>query len=294
MRDLARQTLRATGRQRLGWHVARLDYWWARRHEFLPGTRVEDAVFLWETEAGRLAAALLPEHPGIVFQQIHPECRTAQLEEEMIDVAEEHLAVSRAEGRPRVYLVADRHDALRQELLAARGFGRFDHPQATEHQRQRALAEPLPEAPAAPGYTIRALREGEIPARGLAAWRTTRSDEPDNDFHGWRWLLPVHQAPLYRRDLDLVAVAPDGEIASFCTLWFDDVTRSGFFEPVGTAQAHQRRGLARAVMAEALRRLALRGAKMAFVSSYTSPAHELYASLGFSEVDRSEPWVKEW
>jgi GNAT superfamily N-acetyltransferase len=106
-------------------------------------------------------------------------------------------------------------------------------------------------------------------------------------------LLKVYQAPLYRRDLDIVALAPGGEVASYCTLWFDDVTRSGYFEPVGTARAHRRQGLARAVMSEALRRLRRMGATMALVSSYTSPAHELYASLGFSDYDLAEPWEKE-
>jgi ribosomal protein S18 acetylase RimI-like enzyme len=90
-----------------------------------------------------------------------------------------------------------------------------------------------------------------------------------------------------------VGVAPNGEIASFCTLWFDDVTQSGYFEPVGTAIEHQRKGLGKAVMSEALRRIQDMGATMAFVSSYTSPAHELYSSLGFIDFDLCEPWVKE-
>jgi ribosomal protein S18 acetylase RimI-like enzyme len=293
MRDLLRQVFLLTGRQRLSWHVARLDYWWVRRHDFLPDTPVEEVVFTWQTPEGKLVAALLPEHPGIAFHHVHPEYRTRKLEEEILTIAEKHLAVAKDGDRHNLYVVAHQHDQLRREILARRGFQKFDHPKATEHQRRRSLDQQIPRAPLAPGYTVRSLREDEIPARGLAAWQTTRSDEPDNDFHGWEWLLSVYTAPLYRRDLDIVAVAPDGAIASFCTLWFDDVTRSGFFEPVGTAREHQRRGLARACMSEALRRLARLGATKAYVSSYTSPAHELYASLGFSDYDLSEPWVKE-
>ncbi len=78
-----------------------------------------------------------------------------------------------------------------------------------------------------------------------------------------------------------------------CTVWFDDVTRTGDFEPVGTAPAHQRRGLGKAVMCEGLRRLKRMGATLAFVGSYTPPAHALYASVGFTEYDLLEPWVKE-
>ena len=104
----------------------------------------------------------------------------------------------------------------------------------------------------------------------------------------------MQRGPLYRRDLDLVAVAPDGELAAFCTVWFDDVLRSAVFEPVGTHPAHQRRGLGKAVMTEGLRRAARLGATVASVSSYSAGAHALYASLGFADDLRSAPWRKTW
>ena len=40
------------------------------------------------------------------------------------------------------------------------------------------------------------------------------------------WYHHIQSAPLYRRDLDIVAVAADGSIGAFCTAWFDDVTRA--------------------------------------------------------------------
>ena len=91
--------------------------------------------------------------------------------------------------------------------------------------------------------------------RSWLSWKAFHSDEPDERYEGWEWYRNVQRFPLYRRDLDLVAVAPDGELAAFCTVWFDDVTRTGSFELVGAHPAHQRRGLGRAVMYEGLRRL---------------------------------------
>ena len=88
----------------------------------------------------------------------------------------------------------------------------------------------------------------------------------------------------------IVAVAPNGEFASFCTVWFDDVNRTGAFEPVGTAPEHQRRGLGKAVMCEGLRRLKRMGATMAYVGSYSPAAHAFYSSVGFTEYDLSFPW----
>ena len=35
------------------------------------------------------------------------------------------------------------------------------------------------------------------------------------------------------------------------------------------------------------------GATLAYVGSYTPPAHALYASVGFTEYDLYEPWAKE-
>ncbi len=92
---------------------------------------------------------------------------------------------------------------------------------------------------------------------------------------------------------DLVAIAPDGAVASFCTIWFDDVTRSAYFEPVATVPAHQRRGLGKALMTEGLRRLQRMGATRAFVGGYSQAANALYRSVMGPKHEVNEVWVKE-
>jgi len=57
---------------------------------------------------------------------------------------------------------------------------------------------------------------------------------------------------------------------------------------------HQRRGLARAMMTEGLRRLRRMGATRAFVGGYEPAANGLYASVLSPEHDRSEQWLKTW
>jgi len=123
---------------------------------------------------------------------------------------------------------------------------------------------------------------------------TMRVFQHDDDYWRIREFLREVFLRNNRRDLDIVAVAPKGEFASFCTIWFDDVTRTAAFEPVGTAPAHQKRGLGKAVMCEGLRRLQRLGATLAYVGSYTPGAHALYESVGFTEYDLSERWIKEW
>jgi GNAT superfamily N-acetyltransferase len=154
---------------------------------------------------------------------------------------------------------------------------------------------PVPDSVPQSGYTVRALGdESELPARSWLSWKVFHPDEPDEKYQGWEWYKNVQRIPLYNQDLDIVAVAPDGELAAFCTVWFDSITQTAVFEPVGTHPNHQRRGLGKAVMTEGLCRAQALGATLATVSSYSEGAHALYESMGFIEFDLLEPWIKEW
>ena len=218
------------------------------------------------------------------------------LEEEMLGVAEEHLTgIGKSTGRPFISVSAQDGDAMRVELLTRRGYTRRADWQ--EIQRVRDLALPIPEAPLPEGYIVRAiLADGEdLAKRGWATWRAFHPDEPDEKYEGWEWQRNVHKAPMYRRDLDLVVEAPSGEIAAFACLWYDDVTRAVCYEPVGTMPEYQRRGLAKAVIAEGMRRAKEMGALIATVGGggeSNPPAELLYAGMFSKEGVSATGWLK--
>jgi mycothiol synthase len=293
IRNFLRQVFLLNGLHQYSWPVGRLDYWrWHGIENCDACDSIASVIFIWETEDGEIAAVLHPESRGEVFLQVDPRLRTPELEEEMLDVAEEHLVHPE---RKRLWAFAHTDDDLRQEVLTRRGFTKVTRPQAVEHQHRRWLDGPIPAVQPPPGYTVRSLGEvDELPSRSWASWRAFHPDEPDEAYEGWEWYHNIQRQPLYRRDLDIVAVAPDGEIASFCTIWYDDVTRSAMYEPVGTVPEHQQRGLGKAILTEGLHRVKRMGVVMAFVSGFSPAANALYDSAISPDCDFSEPWVKQF
>ncbi len=290
IRSFLRQVYLLNGRRESSWQVYRFDYWrWHGVMNIHPFD-LNQVVFIWETGAGEIAAVLNPEGPGEAHLQVHPDYRAPELEAEMISTAEQHLPLNLEDGRKELSVWAHRHDTLRREILLQKGYSVKDWP---EHQRCRPLTPGIPRVQAAEGYSIRSLGEqSELPARSWASWRAFHPNEPDDRYEGWEWYPNVQRSPLYRRDLDIVAVAPGGEIAGFCTVWFDDYSRTAAFEPVGVVPEHQQRGIGKAIMSEALCRAQHLGATLATVSSYSAAAHALYASAGFTEFELYERWEK--
>ena len=292
IRAFLREVLLLNDRRELSWSVARLDYWrWHCIENCQSCAPVEKVTFIWETGDGQIAAVLHPEEAGQGYLQIHPAFRSMELEEEMIAQAEERLAIPRGDEKA-LYIWARPEDVLRVDVLTRRGYtrGRW-----AARVWQRDLNTPISAVPQAEGYIIRSLGNvDELPSRSWASWRAFHPDEPDERYEGWDWYHNIQRMPLYRRDLDIVAVAPTGEIASFCTFWYDDVTRSAYIEPVGTVPEHQRRGLARAAITEGLRRLQRMGGTRAFVCGYEVSANALYAVVMSPAHGLFEQWVKEW
>ena len=292
IRAFLRKVFIANGRREHSWSVARLEYWRWHVTAVVPGALpLERAVYLREQD-DEVIAVVNTEGRGEAYLQIHPDHRSLALEAEMIEVAEEYFAAT-VDGVSRLAVWAHDEDGLRTGLLEQLGYAPA---QGFVQQNRTELSEPFPDPPETPGFTVRPLfGPEELPARSWASWRAFHPDAPDADYEGFDWYAQnIQRQPLYRRDLDLVAATNDGTIASFATVWYDDVTRSAYFEPVGTDPGFQRRGLARALLAEGLRRAHQLGARTASVHGGTSPANALYAAAGFADFDSIRPWRREW
>jgi len=275
------------------WHVGEFDYW---RWHWLETVveRSPNELSLWETSGGRIAAVLNQGDPGVCHLHVHPDFVTASLLQEMVTVAERECRAPTTDGKALWVWTMEKNDPL-HAVLAQRGFElQPEGGHSVQYNGRRPMIEPIPSVAIPEGFLVRSMGGPEdLPRRSLASWRTFHPEEPDEgcDATG-AWYLNVQRAPLYRRDLDVVAIASNGDIASFAVCYFDDVSQTGVFVLDGTAAEYQRMGLGKAVMTETLQRLQWLGAVMAYVSWYEAPAGALYRSVGFHEQQRGRVWIK--
>lgn len=253
-----------------------------------------DHFRLWHDAEGGLAGyAVLGEDPSFDCQ-VSPDHEWCGIESEALAWAAARLAELRGRDaqRWRRDLVSGswQNDAKRRGFLEEHGFRRGEH---AEVHLLRPLDEPLPSSPPPPGHRVRPVaRAGETADRAAVqreVWQPWPVGMVSDDDYAYLMRLPG-----YRRDLDLVAVTPDGVIAAYVNGWIDPLNRIGALGPVGARPAYRRQGLARAALLECLRRMQARGVDRVCVSTGASntPALRLYQSIGFMVAGRQLEYVK--
>lgn len=180
----------------------------------------------------------------------------------------------------------------RFEFLAANSFTRERY-----FFTMKLALDDIPPAPALPaGYTLRSATLADI--------------EPYTALHNLsfqeHWNAPPISAdelraeklePEYRPDLDILAVASDGTLASFCTATIEPMKREGieeivgFIASLGTDPAHRSRGLGRALLLHnlhTLRELGMSKADISVDAANPTGALRLYEGVGFQTF---ETWL---
>lgn len=243
----------------------------------------EGAIRIWETESGRILAVVNTERPipnDEAYLQRAP--GTDRLLPELLDYAEAALADRTTKSlRIDVY----EHDEPLLALLHERGYQKDP---ASRNSWAEFTIEPdqeprllLPE-----GFRVSSIAEGgDVAERCKVQGLGFNHADPAEWTKPWEY-REVQKAPDYRPEFDLFAVAPNGEYASCCIIWYDDLNRTAFFEPVCTDACFRRLGLGRAVMMEGIRRVRRLGAVRAMVGS----TQEFYRRVGFHMELETYAW----
>lgn len=293
IRNFLREVFLLTDRINLDNHVALFDHW--RWHYVLTCREtgpVDQVTTLWENSEGRIIAVLHPICHDEVCIYIHPAYRSPSLEDEMIAYAETHHSDCTKDGQRILYVPIYADDDLRREILAQRG---YSYRPRIIHHWKRDLDGDIPDLPSPPGYEIRSMGdEGELPARSWASWRAFHENEPDENYDGdYSWYRNMQSAPLYRRDLDIIAATSSGEFAAFSTISFDDYSRSAVIVLEGIVPEHRQQGLEKAIAIEGLRRLRSLGCNCVFAIADEEDTDNIYCSI--MQTHRVvQQWLKTW
>lgn len=241
---------------------------------------------VWEFHGNIVGVAHIERPPGQVFFQVHPDF--VHLKSEMLEYAEAHLSVGAPDKKRRIAIWVNDFDTRLESIVSARGYHLVEG--VNDSWSIFEIRDPFPAIKLPYGFHLQSLADendldrlhrlmhrgfnqpGEPPPGGLAEQQRIQS------------------APNYRKDLNIVAVAPDGSYASYCGMWQDQVNKVAYVEPVCTDPDYRRMGLGTAVVLEGIRRCSAEGATVAMVGSDLP----FYMSIGFRKLFDINLWARQW
>jgi mycothiol synthase len=261
------------------WYVGDVSWWercdWGK------------SSFLWEDVRGELVAFEDSDRHGSYELLLAPDLVGTTAHEQIISEMEAQPREPRSQRSlddgHRTFVPGDQPTLA--AFLEQQGYVRTAY---SKVQFLRSLETPLDAAAVPEGFRIRPLvGEEEIEARVALHQACFGAVTPER----YRRVMGLCT---YRRDLDLLAMAPDGSLAASCLLWLDTHNRVGQIEPIGTHPRHRRRGVGRAVILEGLRRLQSLGATTAYVrpDEATADLVRFYEACGFRIGRRDYLYLK--
>ncbi len=240
-------------------------------------------ISVWENQGQMVAVTVFGTDANDVclctlnsFQSLKPE---------MLEYAEQNLARPDAEGNGALNVFVHESNIELSEILRGAGYDRRECDRTFSHcDIPPSTAETiLPD-----GFELKSLEEdNDIRKINKVMWRGfNHPGEPPDDHLPSR--RRMQSSPNFRFDLTTVAVAPNGDYASFCGMWYDTDNRFGYVEPVATDPDDRRQGLGKATVMESMRKCRLLGAEVAYVWSDTP----FYRSIGFGPLYKHHCWTK--
>ena len=259
--------------------------------EELADPDVQVTARLWEDEGGRLAGFAYVNRYQNLVDAFVVEKFTPAIETELIDWVVSAVRRRNQEIGQSLALAASalERDLSRIAFLERSG---FKYQAESSILMSRPLDQPIPEPELPPGFTIRPMSgEAEIDAY-VALHRAAFGTE----IMTVEYRRTIISAPDYIPELDLVVVAPDGNLAAFCVcqIFPDDSPRAGglkegWTDPLGTHPAYQRLGLATALLLTGMRLLRARGMDTAILGTSSSnlAMQQTARSVGYQDTSNT-------
>ena len=257
-------------RNHINWNWARFE-WMYEHPEF--DKKSISAIGLWRTDEKIIGAAIYDMYFGEAFCAVLPGYE--DLYPEILEYAKHELKNESGLG----VAICDENAA---EIAAAAHAG-FLRANQTETIMKLEVDRPFP-AKLPEGFTFAELDYAKEDIRELQwlFWQGFDHGEDRAEFEA-EFEKTKDQVLNIRRhfepQLSIAAIDSAGNKAAYCCLWYDSRTDYAYLEPLCTVPAYRGKGLARAVVFEALNRVKALGAKSVYVISDLP----FYGKIGFTE-----------
>ena len=249
----------------------------------------EKSVGIWENEENEIVGFACNEAIGFgeAFLQYIPERITESIVEEMIDFIDSNLFAEKDNKKIIKLRVLD-DDNFIESIIQKHGYVKKEDSAETTTYVDLDRDFILPDLP--PHFKIQSMAdENDLVKRTLTFAKAFGNYGTEHE------VLPhcyveLQKCPIYRKDLDVYIIGPDGEYVSFCLIWYDKKNKIGILEPVGTNPKYRKMGLAKAVVYEAINRAKKEVAERVYVGD----GQQFYLSIGFRKSHRHTIWIKEF
>ncbi|MHA1302730.1 MAG: GNAT family N-acetyltransferase [Candidatus Heimdallarchaeaceae archaeon] len=260
-------------------------------NEIFANEQCEERIKLWEKkntsneneDSKIVGLVILKQNSYILFTYSNFKF----LEKEMIAWAEKSLKERNNNERKelKIVTIALEDDKERKTLLSELKYQKGD---VCGHIRIKKVLPPqsysLPE-----GFEIRSLKDEDYP-KYIKALEIVfnHSFFTEEVFRAMR-----ETTTFYNPDLNLGVFDSAGNLAAFCMVRIDPISRIAEYEPVGTLPKYRRLGLAKALMIEGLKRSKQYEPTMFYVAAaHTEQAAKFYENLGFDDKIEVYCWEK--
>jgi len=243
-----------------------------------------DKIGVWE-DSGSIVGVVHYEHKlGEAFFEIHPDY--THLKPEMLEHAEKYLWSRTDDGRRYIKAFVNDFDKDFEALVKSRGYKKDE--KLARIMSQLKITYPFRPIALPDGFNLMSLAEDNDLAKiDRVLWRGfDHGDEPPEIEIEKR--EKQQSMPGYRKDLNIVVVAPDGNFVAYAGTWFVAENEYAYVEPVCTDPLYRRRGFGSTAVLEGVRRCGELGATVAYVGSN----RPFYQSMGFKKLFACNCWIK--
>ncbi|MCK4432857.1 MAG: GNAT family N-acetyltransferase, partial [Methanomicrobia archaeon] len=243
-----------------------------------------EKIGIWKDSGKVVGVAHFEDRYGEVYFQVHP--HFTYLKEEMLEYAENTLFGKSEDGKKSLTLFINDFDAEFETIAKRRGYAK--DVQSPQYTSQYLITDPVPEITVLQGFSLKSLKEdNDLEKIHRVLWRGFNhpGEPPEEEMESHK---DVQSAPNFKKELTIVAEAPNGNFVSYCGMWYEPVNKISYVEPVATDPDYLLMGLGKVVVLEAIRRTKELGSTVAYVGS----GQKFYESIGFKKIFACYPWTK--